>query len=164
MRPPTKTWNCWISLSTKWLVVLHTGIQLSNDAANKRSICSYLLTSAYVQTHMTCKRQYKETASLAGLVIALWIAEGLLWQPLFIVVQIPRLILLLHRNSLPHIAGLTEEDLEQMTVLSEPEDDDRNTMWRATSWLKVPWRKASTWQLTAPYSHVEEGKAIENHL
>jgi hypothetical protein len=27
-----------------------------------------------------------------------------------------------------HIAGLTEEDLEQMTVLSEPNDDDRDTM------------------------------------
>ena len=62
-------------------------MQLPNDAAKKRSVCSYLLTSAYVQTHMTCKRQYKEAASLAGLVIVLRIAEGLLWQPLFIAVQ-----------------------------------------------------------------------------
>ena len=88
-----------LSFSTKWLVVLHTGMQLPNNAANRRSICSYLLTSAYVQTHMTCKRQYKEAASLAGLVIALWIAEEMLWQPLFIAVQILRVILLLHRNS-----------------------------------------------------------------
>jgi len=108
--------------------VWHTGIQLHNDAANKRSIYSYLLTSANVQTHMTCKRQYKEAASLAGLVNALWIAEGLLWQPLFVAVQIPRLNIAFCTGILDsHIAGLTEEDLEQMTVFIEPKEDDRDT-------------------------------------